>query len=70
MVENINIRPERDADIDAIVSVTKQAFLSNPFSQGTEQYVIDALRGSGALSICLVAEIDGQVVGHSGRLPF
>lgn len=63
------IRPEQAADIDAISSITEQAFRDHPVSQHTEQYVVAALRQSGALSVSLVAEVDGQVVGHIAFSP-
>lgn len=69
MLENVNIRPERTTDIEAIASITEQAFRSHPHSQQTEQFIIAALRQSGALAISLVAEVDGQVVGHIAFSP-
>lgn len=66
---SVNIRPERKEDIDAIARITEQAFQSHPYSQHTEQFVIAALRRSGALSISLVADVDGQVVGHIAFSP-
>lgn len=66
---SIDIRPECEEDINAIASITEEAFKSHPHSQHTEQFVISALRRSGALSISLVAEVDGQVVGHIAFSP-
>ena len=40
------------------------AFTGHPVSQGTEPMIVDALRADGALALSLVAEVDGEVVGH------
>ena len=58
------IRNERGADIEAIAAITKAAFATEPHSHQTEQFIIAALRAAGALSVSLVAEADGRVVGH------
>jgi predicted N-acetyltransferase YhbS len=63
------IRPETPTDEEAIDQVTRQAFLSHPYSQQTEQFIVRALRAAGALSISLVAEDDGRVVGHIALSP-
>ncbi len=64
MTQEITIRPERPADLEAISRVTEAAFRGHPYSQNTEQFIIEALRRSGALSISLVAVINAQIVGH------
>jgi putative acetyltransferase len=58
------IREERPEDIEAISEVTIAAFKTLPISQHTEQFIIKALRAAGALTLSLVAEIDGRIVGH------
>jgi predicted N-acetyltransferase YhbS len=58
------IRSEKSSDIEAINEVTKVAFEDHPFSQQTEHFIIHDLRAAGALTISLVAEVDGRVVGH------
>lgn len=63
------IRKETAADIDAITEVTIAAFKTLALSNHTEQFIIHALRGADALTISLVAEIDGQVVGHVAFSP-
>ncbi len=63
------IRPEAPSDEDAIERVTRQAFLSHPYSQQTEQFIIRALRADHALSVALVAEDAGRVVGHIALSP-
>ena len=63
------IRKETADDIEAITQVTIAAFKTLPISNHTEQFIINALRGGGALTISLVAEIDGRVVGHIAFSP-
>jgi len=63
------IRSETNADITAITNVTVAAFKSLEISSHTEQFIIEALRAANALSISLVAETDGLVIGHIGFSP-
>lgn len=68
-ISRMIIRSERDSDIEAIFEVTKLAFENHPYSQQTEQFIVNALRAGGALTISLVGEIDGAVVGHIAFSP-
>ncbi len=63
------IRKETVADIEAINEVTIAAFRTLPISNHTEQFIINALRAADELTISLVAEIDGRVVGHIAFSP-
>jgi len=63
------IRKETVADIEAITEVTIAAFRTLPISNHTEQFIINALRVANALTISLVAEMDGRVVGHIAFSP-
>jgi putative acetyltransferase len=65
----IVIRTETSADIDAITEVTSAAFETLEISNHTEQFIIEALRAARALTVSLVAEIDGRVVGHVAFSP-
>lgn len=65
----INIRDERAADINAITAVTIAAFNTLAISAHTEQFIIEALRSAHVLTLSLVAEVDGQVVGHIAFSP-
>lgn len=65
----ITIRPETPSDEDVIEQVTRRAFLSHPYSHQTEQFIIRALRVDHALSVSLVAEDAGHVVGHIALSP-
>ncbi len=60
------IRPEILQDIQAIEGLTIAAFAGKTYSQQTEHLVVNGLRDTGALLVSLVAEIDGQVIGHVG----
>ncbi len=63
------IRNETDSDVEAIAEVTKAAFETLAVSHQTEQFIVAALRAAGALTLSLVAEIDGKVVGHVAFSP-
>jgi len=63
------IRDEKCSDFEAITEITLGAFQDLAVSRHTEQFIIHALRKAGALTISLVAEIDGQVVGHIAFSP-
>jgi len=63
------IRNETVSDIEAITEVTVAAFQNLPISNHTEQFIISALRAANALTISLVAEINGRVVGHIAFSP-
>lgn len=69
MSSKIVIRRETDADVGAIAEVTVAAFKTLAISRYTEQFIIAALRAAGALTVSLVAEVDGQVVGHIAFSP-
>lgn len=69
MDPRVTIRSETDADKRAISEVTLAAFKTLEISHLTEHIIIDALRTAGALSISLVAELDGQVIGHIAFSP-
>jgi len=66
---NVIIRNETEADLVAITEVTVAAFMSLEVSAHTEQFIIEALRAAKALSLSLVAELDGDVVGHIAFSP-
>ncbi len=69
MNHRLLIRPETDADSDAITEVTAAAFQDMEFSDQMEPFVITGLRAAGALTISLVAERDDRVVGHIAFSP-
>ena len=63
------IRAEVPSDVDAIDAVHIAAFATEPHSRQTEHLIVRALRVAGALTVSLVAEVDGQVVGHVAASP-
>ena len=69
MNSRLMIRDETAEDVDVITDVTIAAFEAVEISQQTEQFVISALREASALTLSLVAEVDGSVVGHIAFSP-
>lgn len=63
------IREERPGDEDAIHELTAVAFEPVHYSDGSEPAIVRALREAGDLTISLVAEIDGVIVGHVAFSP-
>ncbi len=55
----MNIRDERPGDEPAIFAVNEAAF-----GRPDEARLVDALRNAGAAIVSLVAEVDGEIVGH------
>ena len=69
MNPEITIRSETNPDIGAITEVTIAAFKTLEISNHTEQFIIAALRDAKALTVSLVAELDGRVIGHIAFSP-
>ncbi|MBI5557791.1 MAG: N-acetyltransferase [Deltaproteobacteria bacterium] len=69
MNPNIIIRNETHDDVPAISEVTIAAFKTLEISNHTEQFIIEALRAAKALTVSLVAEMDGRVIGHIAFSP-
>jgi putative acetyltransferase len=67
--QKILIRDEAGNDAKVIAEVTVAAFDSLEISNHTEQFIVEALRSAGALTVSLVAEVDGHVVGHIAFSP-
>lgn len=59
-----DIRPEQPGDENAIRAMVERAFDGHPYSDGNEHLVIDRLRNDGDLTLSLVAESDGEIIGH------
>ncbi|KAB2888786.1 MAG: N-acetyltransferase [Desulfobulbaceae bacterium] len=64
-----SIRNEAAADFAAITDITVAAFQTLEISCHTEQFIIEALRAASALSVSLVAEEEGRVIGHIAFSP-
>jgi putative acetyltransferase len=69
MSRSFVVRDETVADIAAIRDVTIAAFRTLAISNHTEQFIIEALRAANALTVSLVAELEGRVVGHIAFSP-
>lgn len=65
----MKLRKETPADIAAIEAVTIAAFKDAAHTQHTEQFIVRGLREAGVLSVSLVAEDDGAVIGHVAVSP-
>jgi putative acetyltransferase len=63
------IRNEMESDIEAIAEVTKTAFATCPYGEHTEQFIINALRAAGALTVSLVAQVGPDMAGHVAFSP-
>jgi putative acetyltransferase len=55
----IEVREERPGDREAVRRVEEAAF-----GRAEEADIVDALRGDEAWALSLVAEIEGEIVGH------
>ena len=64
-----SIRGECDSDVAAIDAITRQAFANHPSSRQTEHLIVLSLRNAHALTVSLVAEVGGNVVGHVAASP-
>jgi putative acetyltransferase len=69
MNPRIVIRNEMDDDVSPITEVTIAAFKTLAISNHTEQFIIEALRAADALTVSLVAEVNGRVMGHIAFSP-
>lgn len=63
------IRPESPPDIDAIEALTLTAFANAAHTSHTEQFIVAGLRRAGCLSVSLVAEMHGVLIGHVAASP-
>lgn len=63
------LRPECLDDMADIGAVTAAAFEGHPHSDGSEPRIIERLRSAGVLTLSLVAEKEGEVVGHVAFSP-
>ncbi len=63
------IHPEVLADTSLIRSLIDSAFDGVEHSNQTEGAIVDALRQAGALTLSLVAEEDGAIIGHVAFSP-
>ena len=65
----IEIAGETAADVAAVRAVTISAFLHARHTSHTEQFIVDALRRAGQLTVSLVAKTGSSIVGHVAVSP-
>lgn len=65
----MHIREELPDDAEAIEQVTIRAFQNAPHTGHTEQFIVRELRAANSLTVSLVAELNGQIVGHVAVSP-
>ena len=65
----ITVRDETPEDVQVIAAITRAAFEHHPFSRQTEEFIVSALRRAGDLTLSLVADLKGEVVGHVAFSP-
>ncbi len=63
------VRPERSGEATVIRDLTEAAFVGAEHSSGTEGAIVDAFRLNDALTVSLVAEEDGVILGHVAFSP-
>ena len=63
------VHTETAHDYDRISEIHIAAFYSHPFSNQTEHLIVEHLREAGGLTLSLVAEVDGVVLGHVALSP-
>lgn len=63
------IRGERPSDESVIHDLTVRAFKPMSYSDGTEASIIRLLRQSGQLTLSIVAEDHGTIIGHAAFSP-
>ena len=63
-MHSIPIRPERPEDIGSI-----QTLIAGAFPTDAEARLVASLRAAGRLTVSLVAEVEGKIVGHVAFSP-
>jgi putative acetyltransferase len=64
-----DIRSERPADVEGIHAVTLAAFLDAPHTSHTEHIIVRELRRARHLTVSLVADFEGDIIGHVAISP-
>lgn len=65
----MHVRKEGSNEARTIFDLAQQAFSSMPYSNGSEGPIIDGLRQDGDLTLSLVADDGGVIVGHIAFSP-
>ena len=64
------IRDEQPTDVDAIAAATEDAFLDSSIpGERNEHLLAAALRQAGGLAVSLVADLEGEIIGHIAFSP-
>jgi putative acetyltransferase len=66
---NVTIRSEVASDVAAIERLIAEAFLKAPHTNHTEQFIVNALRSAGQLTVSLAAEEGDALIGHIAVSP-
>ena len=69
MHSDLTIRPEQTDDHVAIGQIISAAFAGKPYAAGDEAELVEALRIQNALTVSLVAESHGRVIGQIAFSP-
>lgn len=67
--ETMAIREQQPGDDETVRRIIELAFKGHPHSDGREQFIIAALRDAGALTLALIGEEDGEIVGQVAFSP-
>ncbi|MCA0940748.1 N-acetyltransferase [Salipiger pacificus] len=65
----MHIRTEGPEEAAAISALTTRAFEAAEHADGTEALIVERLRAAGALTVSLVAEEEGTLIGHVAVSP-
>lgn len=65
----LQIRDETPLDMAAMETVIRAAFAHAVHASGTEHLIVSALRRCGQLSVSLVADAGGEIIGHVAVSP-
>jgi len=66
---SVIIRDESSSDVTTIADLTVAAFAPLAISRHNEQLIVAALRSARALTVSLIAEMEGRRVGHIAFSP-
>lgn len=66
---SVHIREERAGEAAAIGAITEAAFRTARHSDGNEAAIVAGLRDAGALTLSMVAEEGGEIIGHAAFSP-
>jgi predicted N-acetyltransferase YhbS len=65
----MKLRWEKPEDYEPIAQLLQVAFQGQPYSSGSEHIVVEKLRSCGQLSLSLLADLEGELLGHVALSP-